>query len=48
MGLHWATSVSPLMLGLALVTATLTGMAFGLGPARRAAVLDPVIALRSE
>jgi putative ABC transport system permease protein len=47
-GLHWATSVSPLMLGLALGTAALTGTAFGLGPARRAAVLDPVIALRSE
>jgi putative ABC transport system permease protein len=47
-GLHWATSVSPLMLGLALCTAALTGTAFGIGPARRAAVLDPVIALRSE
>jgi len=48
LGLHWATSVSPLMLGLSFVAAALTGMVFGVGPARRAAVLDPVTALRSE
>ena len=47
-GLHWATVVSPTMLCLAVVMAAATGIAFGYGPARRAAVLDPVIALRSE
>jgi putative ABC transport system permease protein len=47
-GLHWATAVSPAMLVVALALAGATGIAFGFGPARRAAVLDPVIALRSE
>jgi putative ABC transport system permease protein len=47
-GLHWATAVSPGMLFLALAMAGITGVAFGFGPARRAALLDPVIALRSE
>jgi putative ABC transport system permease protein len=47
-GLHWATAVSPTMLFLAVIMAAVTGIAFGFGPARRAAVLDPVIALRSE
>jgi putative ABC transport system permease protein len=47
-GLHWATAISPTMLCLAVIMAAATGVAFGFGPARRAAVLDPVIALRSE
>lgn len=47
-GLHWATAISPTMLVVALLMAGLTGIAFGFGPARRAAALDPVIALRSE
>jgi len=47
-GLHWATAISPGMLLLAVVMAAATGIAFGFGPARRAAVLDPVIALRAE
>jgi putative ABC transport system permease protein len=47
-GLHWATAISPTMLLLAVAMAALTGAAFGYGPARRAAVLDPVIALRAE
>jgi ABC-type antimicrobial peptide transport system permease subunit len=47
-GLHWATAISPTMLMLALLMAGLTGIVFGFGPARRAAALDPVIALRSE
>ncbi len=46
--LHWATAISPTMLVLALLMATITGVAFGYGPARRGAILDPVIALRSE
>jgi putative ABC transport system permease protein len=47
-GLHWATAISPTMLLLAVAMAALTGVAFGYGPARRASVLDPVIALRAE
>ena len=46
--LHWATAISPTMLVLALVMASVTGVVFGYGPARRAAILDPVIALRAE
>jgi putative ABC transport system permease protein len=47
-GFNWATAVSPTMLVLAVGMATLTGVIFGYGPARRAAQLDPVIALKSE
>ena len=47
-GFHWATAVSPGILLLAVLIAGATGAAFGFGPARRAAVLDPVIALRAE
>jgi putative ABC transport system permease protein len=47
-GLHWATATSPVMLVTALVMAALTGIVFGFMPARRAAFLDPVIALKSE
>jgi putative ABC transport system permease protein len=45
---HWATAVSPIMLVAAVAMAGLTGVAFGFGPARAAAQLDPVVALRSE
>ncbi len=47
-GLHWATAISPAMLLLAVAMAALTGVIFGYGPARRAAALDPVVALKSE
>lgn len=47
-GLHWATAVSPTMMAVAVAMAAITGVAFGFGPARRAAHLDPVIALKSE
>lgn len=46
--LHWATAISPAMLLLALLMAAITGVVFGYGPARQAAILDPVVALRSE
>jgi putative ABC transport system permease protein len=46
--LHWATAISPTMLILAIAVAALTGLVFGYGPARRAALLDPVVALKSE
>jgi ABC-type antimicrobial peptide transport system permease subunit len=36
------------MLVLALLMAATTGVVFGYGPARRGAILDPVIALRAE
>jgi putative ABC transport system permease protein len=47
-GFHWATAVSPIMLVVAVAMAGLTGVVFGFGPARAAARLDPVIALKSE
>jgi len=47
-GLHWAAAASPAMLAVALAMAAITGVVFGFVPARRAAFLDPVIALRSE
>lgn len=47
-GLHWATAVSPAMLVIAVAMAAITGVVFGYGPARRAAALDPVVALKSE
>ncbi|HEY0266670.1 MAG TPA: ABC transporter permease [Rhizomicrobium sp.] len=47
-GLHWAAASSPAMLAAALAMAAVTGVVFGFVPARRAAFLDPVIALRSE
>ena len=47
-GLNWAAVVSPGMLLAAIAMAATTGAIFGYGPARRAAQLDPVIALKSE
>jgi putative ABC transport system permease protein len=47
-GFHTATAISPIMLVVAVGMAAATGIAFGYGPARRASLLDPVIALKSE
>lgn len=47
-GFNWATSVSPWMLLIAFAMAAATGIVFGIAPARRAAYLNPVVALKSE
>lgn len=46
--LNWTTAISPLMLLIAIAMAALTGVIFGYGPARRAAEMDPVVALKAE
>jgi putative ABC transport system permease protein len=45
---QWSTVVPPYAIGLALTVSIFIGIAFGVGPARRAARLDPVEALRFE
>jgi putative ABC transport system permease protein len=45
---EWRFAVEPWSIALALGMATGTGVLFGWLPARRAAQLDPVVALRSE
>jgi putative ABC transport system permease protein len=44
----WPVLVSPAVLGGAMAAAAATGICFGLFPARRAAHLNPIDALRSE
>lgn len=44
----WPVVLSPAIMGLAMAAAALTGIVFGFVPARRAAHLNPIDALRSE
>jgi putative ABC transport system permease protein len=47
-GLDWPMKLDPTALTVAIMTSALTGIAFGFFPARRAAMLDPIVALRHE
>jgi putative ABC transport system permease protein len=46
--LGWPMKLDPTALTIAILTSGLTGIAFGFFPARRAATLDPIVALRHE
>ena len=46
--MNWNTDVSMLSVGLAFLFAAAVGIVFGVWPARRAASLDPILALRYE
>ena len=46
--LGWPMKLDPVALGIAVATSAATGIAFGFFPARRAAGLDPIVALRHE
>jgi putative ABC transport system permease protein len=47
-GFHWNTDVAPNSILLAFVFSAAVGVIFGVWPARRAAAMDPIMALRYE
>ena len=46
--MDWNTDVSMASVGLSFLFAAVVGVVFGVWPARRAARLDPILALRYE
>lgn len=46
--LGWPMRLDPVALTVAIMTSAITGITFGFVPARRAATLDPIVALRHE
>ena len=45
---HWNTLISPFAIALAFIFSAAVGLFFGIWPARRASILDPIAALRYE